>query len=323
MPAIRFTTLQANTATGGGGASTGWDAKMNFECCEFLGNIATENGGGFYSHSAGVAVSLSFESCVVAGNSANKGGGLDFEHDSFPSITGCTVYGNTAAEKGGGVSCRRGSEATICNTIIWDNDSPSGPEIFVGSKTEPSVVTISSSDVEGGQTSCEVAANCTLNWGAGMIDADPAFVDPARDDFHLTLQSPCRNTGDDSAVTAAEDFEGDPRIVNGRVDMGADEFFFHLYHVGDAVPGSPLGIRTIGVPGMPFSLAYSAISTGTAFLPLFDAIVSTSPGRVSSLSRTILARPGIRSSLVLVAGPSCCMSAGNRIAFTGTSPPAR
>ena len=25
----------------------------------------------------------------------------------------------------------------------------------------------------------------------------------------------------------------------GTVDMGADEFYYHLYHIGDVVPGGP------------------------------------------------------------------------------------
>jgi len=33
----------------------------------------------------------------------------------------------------------------------------------------------------------------TLNWGACNIDADPYFVDPANNDFHLKSQAGHRN----------------------------------------------------------------------------------------------------------------------------------
>ena len=37
----------------------------------------------------------------------------------------------------------------------------------------------------------------------------------------------------------------------------------------------------------------------------------------------VLNQPAATGCLVLVAGPSCCISAGNRIALTGANPPAR
>jgi len=91
--------------------------------------------------------------------------------------------------------------------------------------------------------------------GSGNIDADPLFADPANDDFHLTWNSPCRGVGDDSAVTELHDFEGDPRIALGTVDMGADEYYYHLYHTGDVIPGGSIEIKVVGYPSAPVTLA--------------------------------------------------------------------
>lgn len=85
-----------------------------------------------------------------------------------------------------------------------------------------------------------------------MIDADPLFVDAPSGDFHLTLQSPCANSGDAGASgLPTEDFEGDRRDAFGGVDMGADEFDYHLYYVtvDDVYPGGILMVRIIGLPG--------------------------------------------------------------------------
>ncbi len=75
-------------------------------------------------------------------------------------------------------------------------------------------------------------------------------------DNHLTWNSPCLNSGDNSVVTEPYDFEGDPRIVATTVDMGADEFYYHLYHTGDLVPGNNIDLEVIGYPLAPVTLAW-------------------------------------------------------------------
>jgi hypothetical protein len=110
----------------------------------------------------------------------------------------------------------------------------------IGASYMPSTATISHSDIKGGKNSIHVEYGCTLNWGPGMIDADPLFLDPLNDDFHLTYASPCIDAGDNYAPSLpAVDFEDDPRIFPGNgkgvylvgappqpaiVDIGADEF---------------------------------------------------------------------------------------------------
>ena len=57
------------------------------------------------------------------------------------------------------------------------------------------------------------------------MDADPLFKDAAAGDFHLTMDSPCVNMGTNSAPDLLpKDFENDPSILRGIVDIGADEF---------------------------------------------------------------------------------------------------
>jgi hypothetical protein len=134
--------------------------------------------------------------------------------------------------------------------ILWGNDAPDeGPEIMISDTGGAATVNMSYSDVKGGQSSCYVDSGCTLTWGPGIIDANPLLLDPDDHDYHLTWNSPCRNTGDDSVVTVAEDFEGDPRIADGTVDMGADEYHFHLYLTGDTEPGRSVTFKVVGDPG--------------------------------------------------------------------------
>jgi len=92
--------------------------------------------------------------------------------------------------------------------------------------------------------------SCTLNWGPGMIDEDPLFVDAINDDFHIPYTSPCCDTGDsDAPGLPEEDFEGDPRVAYATVDMGADECYTHFYYTGEATPGGTVEIKLVGDPG--------------------------------------------------------------------------
>jgi len=102
-----------------------------------------------------------------------------------------------------------------------------------------------------GPSSVYVSSGCTLNIGPGMISEDPLLVDPSDDDFHLTYDSPCRNTGYKSGIPPEllYDFEGDPRISDDAVEIGADEFHNHLYCTGDISPGSTIIVKVIGTPG--------------------------------------------------------------------------
>jgi hypothetical protein len=191
---------------------------------------------------------------LIVGNSAYAGGGLSCE-GSYSTMTNNSIEGNTASANGGGIFCLNGT-AIITNAILWHNSAPNGPEIYLDIFWGATTVDVSYSDVEGGQSSCHVQPNCTLNWGAGMIDADPLFADMANNDYHLTWNSLCRDSGDNSSVPGnlQRDFEGDPRITLGTVDMGADEFWLHLYHTGDIVPGGNIDVKVVGGPTMPVQI---------------------------------------------------------------------
>jgi len=160
----------------------------------------------------------------------------------FPDIINCVICGNTSSE-GGGICCW-GSPVCchgIIDTILWNNEATLGPEIC---HDEGWGLKISFSDIKGGQASVIGFPE----WGPGIIDADPMFVDPVNGDFHLTFPSPCKDAGDNSALDELYDFEGDPRIAYGTVDMGADEFSNHLYCIGEFTPNGSIKGKFVGLP---------------------------------------------------------------------------
>jgi hypothetical protein len=111
------------------------------------------------------------------------------------------------------------STINIYNNIVFNNTADGcGNDIFVGDGGGPDpTVNVFNNDYHD---LCDPGFNSGNN-----IDKDPLFVGAASLNIHLRPGSPCINAGDNSAPSIpAKDFEGDPRIIGGTVDMGADEF---------------------------------------------------------------------------------------------------
>jgi len=130
---------------------------------------------------------------------------------SSPNVTNCTFVDNNALN-GSEMACdssqqRYPSTVTMLNCIIWN-----GSDWLWNN--DNSIITVRYSDVQGG-------------WpGKGNINADPCFLEPDNNDFHLLPDSPCINAGDSNYVPEPNetDIDGELRVMLGRVDMGADEF---------------------------------------------------------------------------------------------------
>jgi len=193
------------------------------------GNMAAQLGSGI-----GVVLSDAIiTSNMIMRNRGGYGGGIGC-YNSSPILTANTITSNRALEWGGGIYCNRSSSPTITNTILWDNHASVGDELWIGDFSHPSIVTISYSDVEGGSSSVHIRPGCTLNWGSGMINDDPLFVDPENDDYHLFLGSPCIDTGDPD----------EPNIPWGgwRIDMGVFEYDQGFYFDGQNLIKKPFPV---------------------------------------------------------------------------------
>lgn len=215
-----------NTANNwGGGFVLGQHSSGIVANNRVMNNEVLNNGSGGIL--VGVHSSATIVNNVVCGNVCadapnGKGGGIDLYYHSEALIVNNTVYGNSA-RKGGGIACRDWSSAVVKNTILWNNEAPFGPQMFISTIYGPSTITVSHCDVQGGESLVHISTNSALNWGDGMIDEDPQFVNPLNHDLHLTWLSACINRGTDTDAPV-EDMDGDIRPIMGSVDMGADEF---------------------------------------------------------------------------------------------------
>jgi parallel beta-helix repeat protein len=225
----------ANTASNGGGIAMNGIHFVG----TIHGNVIMDNsahwGGGLYTLNAGANPTLSNN--LVTGNHADSGAGMLCDYLSTPQLTGNTIVGNTATRRGGGLSCFGGADVTVTDSIFWGNQATYGYQLDLGSRYQPSVLTISHSDIEGGRPDVFVAPNCTLDWGEGMIDQDPLFVSGPLGDHYLSQvaagqpeTSPCVDAGDPSGDPPEGTTRTDERPDTGVTDMG-----FH-YPAGELVP---------------------------------------------------------------------------------------
>ena len=227
-PTITNCIITGNAAFNGGGIACQQSSESHVPSpiitnCTITGNTA-DVGGGIHCASASPRIT----NCIIAGNLASSaGGGIHCSQSSLafsisaPNIINCTITGNTT-DKGGGIYTTR-SVPSIKNTILWgDTATDSGSEVYLVASDLigiPSHITITFSDVEGGQ---EAFGGDAIDHSTyeNNIEFDPLFVDPENGDYHLQAVSPCINAGTHEGAPD-DDIEGKPR--DGFPDIGAYE----------------------------------------------------------------------------------------------------
>ncbi len=204
--------LASNTTSYGGGAHG-----CTLNRCLIQDNVGSSEGGGMCGGTlnqcvvsgnrsvmgGGAAQDAVLNNCLVVSNAATgdeegwRGGGGARQCRLY----NCTVAGNTAVGEGGGIFL---SAATNC--IVVDNSSSMG----LGSNYRDSTLGYSCTNPDPG--------------GTGNVTHDPQFADAGAGDYRLAAGSPCIDAGDNAGIAGAVDLDGNPRIVNAFVDMGAYEY---------------------------------------------------------------------------------------------------
>ncbi len=216
--------LASNTAYYGGGSYY-----IILNNCTLSGNSAQYDGGGSYQGT--------LNNCTLANNTADHGGG-----SSYATLNNCTLSGNSATNWGGG-----SSGGTLNNCIVCANTASYGAGSDSGTLNNCTLTGNSASYGGGGSSYCNLN-NCIvyfntapsdtnyylsgLNYccttpdpgGSGNITNDPGFVNAALGNYHLSAVSPCINVGNNGYVTWSFDLDGQTRVVNATVDLGAYEF---------------------------------------------------------------------------------------------------
>jgi len=303
-PLIQANTITENTQGGcSGGTDGGGILLQGNGSAQIIGNTITNNtiyfdGGGIGLFAAGTPT---IKNNIIAGNSATyQGGAISMVNGSAATIVQNVIVGNSASQ-GGGIYWLGGSGGPILvNNTIAANPSPSGSGLFSDGSTTQTVIINNIIVASSGQS----AIACGTSYGTapqlqfndvyspsaspydsscgadqtgtnGNISADAVFFDPAKN-YHLLTGSPAINAGSNAAPNLpSTDIDGNPRIQNGTVDMGAYEYFpgtmtvspttftFGPTAFGTTSPTQPLTIQNTGSTALLLSLTLSGDFTET------------------------------------------------------------
>lgn len=217
---VRACTFTRNYAGYGGGASTMSAGTSEIVNCLFQGNSAGRHGGAIRVHGS----SDVFQGCTFLGNWCHdEGGAVHVISSGASAFRNCTFAHNTA-DYGGGLICKAASTIDLMNCILWANAAPHGPQLaLIQQGTKGSgVATLSYCCIQGGADGAYVDPTSSLTMDSNLnYDSDPLLTP----DGHLRIGSPCLNAGDPTSGYGGQvDRDEEPRVLQGRVDLGADEF---------------------------------------------------------------------------------------------------
>jgi hypothetical protein len=246
-----------NTAALYGGGLVNYDpasnAYISLNNCEFNENHSEYDGGGLVYDGE----NLNLTNCRFDGNTCVRDGAGAIFNPGMTDVINCQFNNNVAGSNGGGFYLVGGDIGNISNCTFSDNIAASGSAIYqvyttllysinsifwntnvpttdlIHVKTaNPAIANfyVYNSDIQGGENSIVLdGPGSHFYWQDGNITTDPAFTDPANNDYSLNWNSPCieAGRGDTTGLhLPLTDLNGDPRIVNPRIDMGAYEFQF-------------------------------------------------------------------------------------------------
>ena len=215
-------------------ASSGGTASPRILESVFVGNVAGNDGGGIWNEASSGGTSTPLIGSTVFLNNKSEGdygGGVYNSAASGsdtvdPTVVNATFTKNSAGSDGAAVYNGSDSDATIANSILWEN-TVSGSSNETGTGTN-AALTITSSFVKGGTVSNDVDPK--FRNSADPIGADGRYgtVD---DGINLAPDSPALDTGKNTELPSevTNEVTGDLRArdMNGdgtaTVNIGAYE----------------------------------------------------------------------------------------------------
>jgi len=201
-----------------------WHSHPIFINCSVIGNKTNPQINHLGAVDVGTYASPIFINTLIADNYGDICSGIAglYSGDDIYLIN-CTIVDNDYCSEGT-IRLVYNSHVTLINTILRNDPAI---EIYFHPIHDPNSATIEYCNIQGGSAAIAVNNNGTLNWGEGNIDEDPLFVGGEPYSYELLPGSPCIDAGtpDTTGLNLPDtDLAGNPRVVNGRIDIGAYEW---------------------------------------------------------------------------------------------------
>jgi parallel beta-helix repeat protein len=190
---------------------------------------AANSGGGVHIY-GGTAASL-INNVISANTANNVGGGLYIYRRDTTTLTNNTITDNHARNNGGGIWFNFYDDtdaAHIYNNIIWNNNAAGeADDIYINNDANNnfilSPVDIFNNDFEQSEDGLYITIPFSID-SSNLDNLNPLIANAGNEDYYLQAGSPCIEAGDnDAPLLPTTDIDGNPRIVNGIVDIGAYE----------------------------------------------------------------------------------------------------
>ena len=230
-----------NDVDGNGGGllyrgSNSVDSSLALTNAVFIGNEATDFGGGMYTETNDTPFTII--NALFSGNLADLGGGLTNEAqleegEGDRILINVTMTGNRAMGDGGrGGAINSPFDMRFRNTIVWNNQDESGigtAEATMDDFFSSSIIEVSNSLLQGYPANEFPGSNNLDGTDSGnnplFRDAvNPGGAPSLAGNLRLQQDSPVRDQGNNAFVAGvATDLDGEARIINGIVDPGPYE----------------------------------------------------------------------------------------------------
>ena len=121
------------------------------------------------------------------------------------------------------------SVVNLVNLTVADN-----PDIGLSLTEQGGGATLSLYNTIAFNNGTDLSTSGTVDAGFNLIGVDPLFINPSVFDYRLGIGSPAENTGDNSPPGGLStiDLDGNPRIQDGFVDIGALEGIAEIFSDG-------------------------------------------------------------------------------------------